>query len=132
MRLVHITTQRALPKIREEGLHPRTHFIDADSHEIAAYYAETVRDEGERPARIEVDLADVLALGPEHEILAPDHGGIEEPLTYTLKTTEERVWEAWAASDQTWKASVDLIGTCRVEVAIPAHLLTFPGPRPAP
>lgn len=132
MRLIHITTADAIEKIKEEGLKARTHFIEEDSPEIVAYYAETVRDEGKHPVRIEVDLADLLALGNESTVMAPDWGGIEEPLTYTLKRSEDEIYEEWKESDKSWRSSVDIIGTCRVEVPIPPGLLHFPGAKPRP
>lgn len=132
MRLIHITTADAIEQIRQEGLRPRTHFIEEDSPEIASYYAETVRDEGKRPVRIEVELADLLVLGDEGVVMAPDWGGIEEPLTHTLKRSEDDIWEEWEASDKSWRSCVELIGTCRVEVAIPAEVLRLPAAMPRP
>jgi hypothetical protein len=74
--------------------------------DIAAYYAETIRDEGKRPVFV---IAKICAF--DQAQLEPDMPGIEEPLTFTLKMSEEEVWDAWKATDGSWQASLNLIGS---------------------
>lgn len=78
----------------------------AANEKVHRYYMETVKDDGDTPVAITIDFS-VLS----QDSLLPDLNGIDEPLTYTLKTTEEKVWEEWANSNKDWLASMDIIGT---------------------
>ena len=66
-----------------------------------------------------VDISDV----PDARV-EPDHAGLEEPLTFTLGMSEEEVAELWEETDGSWAACLDLIGSVRVQDAIPAAALS--------
>ena len=119
---VQVTAKKNLVSICAEGLRAGVYLVHVDRPDIRDYYAETVSDEGELPVTIEVLPA---ALDAQH--LEPDLNGIEEPLTYTLRMSEEEVWEAWERTDKSWTSSVELIGTARYMAAVPAHQLLVNG-----
>ena len=109
--LFHATSRDRLEAILREGLNPVCYLARM---EVAKYYAETVEDEGEVPVLLAVS---VTAL--ELVRLEADLPGIQEPLTYTLKMTEEDVREAWDKSGQKWEDSLAIIKSVRCRGGIP-------------
>lgn len=86
---------------------------------LAEYYAEAVEDDGFQPVILKISLANL-----DQALLEPDHPGIEEPITTVLASTEDLVLQAWENSDQSWRASLDLIGSLRHRGPIAASLLS--------
>lgn len=105
--LYHGTSTKALESIRE-GMFLREQ-TDFGSAEVAEYYAEeTAEADGSKPV--------VLAIPIERfkmAALKPDLNSIDEPLTYTLGTTEEEVWDQWKNSDRSWLACYDIVESVR-------------------
>ena len=97
----HACSKDKAVKILESGFNPGSYF---GSYEIAEYYTEDIRDNGEDAIILEVSLADL-----DLSALRPDQNGIDEPLTYTLRKTEEDIWHEWEASDQSAEASIRII-----------------------
>jgi hypothetical protein len=105
MMLYHATSVDKLLNIVKTGQLNKGSYWAANQN-VHRYYMETVKDDGDAPVALTIDLS---SLSPS--FLIPDFNGIEEPLTYTLKTTEEQVWDEWANSTKDWQASLDIIGT---------------------
>lgn len=116
--LYHATSREKADLILSEGMRAGSYWAEDD---IAAYYAETVEDEGEEPVILTVQVEDLLALSPE--AMSPDLNGIDEPLTFTLRATEDEVRERWDASDRSWEASLEIIRSVRFHAPIPADLI---------
>lgn len=114
--LMHNTGMKKLPSIAVEGLRAGSYWANQDN--IRDYYAESVTDEGDQCVSVHVLLEDF-----DPDQLSPDYPGLEEPLTYSLNMSEEEVWHGWEGSDKTWEDSLDVIGSCRYEAAIPADRL---------
>ena len=57
--------------------------------------------------------------------IEPDFPGIQEPLTYILKSSEEQIWEMWEESNKTWKDSLKIVGSLRITKTIPFSVLTI-------
>lgn len=125
----HVTCRKHLDGIRQDGLKERSYW--ATDERVRDYYVETIQDEGEHPLVIGVPMEVLERYDPE-----PDHPGLEEPLTHTLKMGEDEIWEEWEQTDQSWQACVDLIGSFRLKSSIPAEIIgqhlpqrTAPKPR---
>lgn len=117
----HVTSTAKLASIRKEGLRQGSYWTI--SMPLAEYYAETVEDEGEDP----IILVMPLALLAEQDRTA-DHNGISEPIMSVVReisglSTEQQIWSAWEASNQSSQASVDLIGSFVFIKPIPADQL---------
>lgn len=124
MRAWHVTTERNLQAIMHDGLSGPSYW--STDEDLAAYYADTIREEGEEPRLIEIDLGQIEATW-----LEPDLPGIEEPISFILRTNDDSVHEAWRNSDQSWSASVDIIRSFRCRETLPPELLQevpLPGP----
>lgn len=119
----HATSAQNAEKILSEGMREGSYWGEED---IASYYAETVQDDGETPVIIIVELEDLISLGEEH--IAPDHAGIEEPLTFTLGMKEDEVMEAWEECEGTWRDSLEIIRSFRVMAPIPASMMRVEEP----
>ena len=117
--LLHVTARKHLASIRSEGLRPGAYFTNRGA--IAAYYAETVRDEREEPVVIEVNLRKLNA-----RRLAPDNPGLEEPITTVLGMDEDEVWAKWSEGPRTALSCLELIGSIRYRSRVPAKLLRLP------
>ena len=77
--LYHVTSKDQLPQILKNGLRAGSYWSNRE--DITDYYRETIEDEGKEPITISISLSN---LNPSH--IQPDYNGIEEPLTFTLKT----------------------------------------------
>lgn len=119
----HVTSRDLLESILREGLRPGAYLIGEDGEAIRDYYAETVADEGKEPV---VLIVDADALPVIH--FAPDQNGLDEPLTHTLGMSEDDVAEEFGATGGTWRACLDVIGTCRYMEAVPATAITLQEP----
>ncbi len=121
MRLYHATPIDNVDAIMTEGLRPGAYLTN--STDQADYYAETIVDEGKTPVILELELSDLLSsVGEDH--IVPDHPSISEPITSTLDLTEEEVHTAWAAAEGTWRESLEIVNSVRVEAVIPAGILS--------
>lgn len=121
MRLYHATPTDNIEAIMMEGLRSGAYLTN--SPDQADYYAETISDEGKVPVIVELELSELLlTVGEDH--IAPDHASIAEPITSTLELTEDEVHEAWEAAEGTWRESLEIVNSVRVEASIPASILS--------
>lgn len=116
MKLFHATAEENLASIRQSGLSPVSYWTACD--DIAAYYRETIADEGKTPVLLAIDLSLL-----DKSVLEPDHPGIDEPITTVLGLSEEEVRQSWADSTQDWRASLEVVRSMRYRACIPATLL---------
>lgn len=114
--LYHATEAEHLGDILQYGLKPGTYL---GAEEIADYYAEDIEDNGNDFAVLEINFEAIKELS-----LAPDMAGVEEPLTFTLKSSEEAIWEAWEATEGSWQDCFRLIGSLRCMDTIPPEAIT--------
>lgn len=114
--LAHTTSQEKIAKIMQEGLKGVSYWCEVGS--LSAYYAETVRDEGDDPAVLLLPVEILEAYQPE-----PDKPGLEEPLSFTLGMKDEEIWEAWQETNGSWQACLELIGSLRCRAPIPANVI---------
>lgn len=112
----HATPRANLARILKEGLSAGTYW--ATDGAVNAYYGEVIADEGDEAVTLRLPLDLLENFQPQ-----PDRPGLQEPLTSVLGLDEEEVWERWEASDQSWQACRDLIGSFRINQAIPAYVL---------
>lgn len=127
----HVTAADGLPGVAQEGLRARSYW--AFDEALTQYYAECIREEGQEPVILSLPLEVLVAFDP-----MPDRPGLQEPITTVVGMDEEEVWDAWEATDQTWQACLDLIGSLMCNAPIPATVLQQynpalqPAPRRAP
>jgi hypothetical protein len=115
-KLYSATSVENLRSIQAEGLRRGSYWTD--NTDVAAYYRETIEDEGKLAITLQIDFS-ALDLA----YIKPDVNGIVEPLTYTLGMTEEEVSDAWDNSDQSWVACMQIIGSLRYMNVIPVELM---------
>lgn len=120
--LFHATDEVSAQTILKEGFLPGAYFTDMA--EIAAYYAETVCDEGKEPVVLAVDLSDLLSRMDEKDVL-PDFVSIEEPITTVLGKSEDQVIDEWVSSEKTWRDSLKVCGGLRCMDAVPAEIVSL-------
>lgn len=106
--LYHVAPSHARDSIQKDGIRPVSYWSCRE--EIANYYAETIKDDGDTPVTYEVALSKL-----DPTLIEPDYEGIEEPLTHTLKMSEDEVWDEWSGSDQTWQDCLEIIGSIRYQ-----------------
>ncbi len=100
--LYHGTSDLHRQDILENGIQAPSYW---GTVEIAQYYAEeAVAEKGGNPLIVKVPLSEF-----DQSLLKPDQNSIEEPLTYTLRKTEDEVWEEWEESDGTWQDSLEIV-----------------------
>lgn len=129
MKLIHVTAAANIESILSNGLAGPSYW--AGDYDLAAYYAETVRDEGDVPVYLEVDVADL-----DEKLLEPDHPSVSEPIMshvrglhgWSRSEGEERVLEEWDRVAGTWRDSLDLVGSVRYRGVVPAEKLSFNPP----
>lgn len=120
MRLYHATSRDSVESIMAEGFQAGVYLTN--SWKQARYYCETISDEGKSPVVIELELEDLLSAVDEKHIV-PDGESISEPITSTLKISEDEVHEAWKASGRTWRDSLEIVASIRIEAPIRADIL---------
>ena len=113
--LYHASPSQNVEAIRTQGMPAGSYW---GTYDIASYYAEDISDNGDEPHMFRVPLE---AFAEAH--LVPDQNGIDEPLTYTLGMSEDEVQEEWQASGQTWRDSLQIIGSVRYSVPVPASAI---------
>lgn len=116
MKLYHATSISKLPSIKLMGLNSHSYF--SSSEDIAEYYLETVRDEGEEGILLIVDSDDL-----DHNFCSPDRPGLDEPITTVLEKSEEQVSQQWDSSAKTWLDCVQIIGSFRYDTKLSASLI---------
>lgn len=122
LKFFHVTARKHIASVTQHGLRKGVYLSHAEYPEVRDYYAETVSDEGDEPVVIEID-----ARGIDVNLLAPDMPGIEEPLSFTLGTTDDQVHAQWESSSKTWEDSVNIIGTARYMAPIAPRFLYVDG-----
>ena len=110
----HVTSERNLPSVKAQGVKPVSYWTN--DTDVLDYYISTIEDEGEEPVVLTARLGSFNAAA-----LEPDYPGIEEPLSFTLKRTEEDIWDAWQHGDKTWKDSLELVGSVRYKEVLPMN-----------
>ena len=85
--------------------------------EVAEYYAEVTVDEvGGDMIVISKPLSSF-----KEDLLEPDSNSIAEPLTYTLRKSEDQIASEWEESEGTWQDSLKIVESViyngRVEVS---------------
>lgn len=90
---------------------------------MASYYAETVAEEDQtHPVILEVPLSEF-----DPSALEPDGNSIAEPLTHTLRSTDDALYRRWQKSDGSWKASLRIYGSVvyrGATIRVAAHQVT--------
>ena len=110
--LYHGTSMAHWEDISRRGLCAPNWLYLTDSPAVAEYYAEEATEEdGEDYLFLRVEIPDHL-----RGALEPDYPGIEEPLTFALRTTESAVRAAWEGSSQTWEDSLRIIRSARLRL----------------
>ncbi len=100
--LYHGTSDVHKEAILQSGVQSPSHW---GTYQVAEYYADVATDiDGGNKMIIHKKLSDF-----DQSLLKPDQNSIEEPLTYTLRKTEDEVWEEWEESDGTWQASLSIV-----------------------
>jgi hypothetical protein len=112
----HATSKQKAAAILKEGLNPGSYLCIGD---IADYYLETIEDDGDTPVLLKIDASDLSRFN-----LVPDMPGLEEPISTVVGLSEEKIWESWGETDQSWQACFALIGSVKSEDPIPARLIT--------
>jgi len=100
----------------------KPHSYVTSSLALAEYYAETVEDEGAEA----VILAFAL---PVEAVLAPDYGGIFEPIMTVLRSEfgfacEDDLHDAWESTTGTGDDCFDLIGSAVLVNSVPGSAMT--------
>lgn len=127
MKLFHATSQRNYESIVSDGFLSPSSFW-AVNEEVHQYYLETISDEGENPVSISIDISEL-----DEAYLLPDMQGLEEPLSFTLKKSEEQIWDEWSKSEGSWRDSIEIIGSLMYSSAIPiekCEVILFSSPSP--
>lgn len=102
----------------------RTGAIEAGNYfaelDIAEYYLETVEDEGEDAVLLAIPVS---AFSVDRMQL--DSPGLAEPVCFSTRgMSEDTVHEAWAQTDGSVAACIDLIGSFQYDEAIPVTRIT--------
>jgi hypothetical protein len=122
MKLYHATHLSRLQAIVRQGMHSHSYW--ASDEAVSDYYVETIEDEGGVAVVLSIDLAALEALCSEKSLeLEPDYPGLMEPITTAVGKTEDEIFEGWDDCDGTWRECLELIGSLRSPVEIPASLL---------
>ncbi|MCR1345339.1 hypothetical protein NRY68_05895 [Acidithiobacillus ferrooxidans] len=116
--LLHATSVENMELIKSSGMLARSYWTN--DTDLAAYYAETVEDDGFESVIIAVRLKDL-----DEAFIQPDYPGLEEPITGVLGSTEERIWKKWEASERGWINSLSIVHSVRYIEPIQASLLLF-------
>lgn len=120
MILFHATASHNLQTIMKEGLRPNSYWSQDTG--IRDYYMETIEDDGEEPVVLTITLEKLMELTQGHHTgLEPDYPGLEEPITSVLGKSERTIQEEWRSCTQNWRNCLDLIGSVRCSVSIPAE-----------
>jgi hypothetical protein len=115
-----VTSEDRLDGIKREGLRAGSYW--SSNSDLADYYEETVSDEGREPVCLVIDLSEL-----NEAAIVPDYPGLEEPITTVIGLAEKEVQRLWQASGQGWRDCLELIGSIRYELPIPANLLRVVG-----
>lgn len=115
-RLYHATSRERADAFLKDGIPAHVSYWGVE--EIAAYYAETVADEGATPVILSVALEDL-----DETLLLPDMPGVEEPIATVIGCRERDVHAAWSACTGTWRDSLDIIGSVSFTGAVPTAAL---------
>jgi hypothetical protein len=120
MRLFHATAIENMDSIMSRGIDECCYLTS--SPEQAAYYCETIEEEGKASTIVELDLADLLA-NVDVALIYPDGESLAEPITSTLNMSDHEVQDAWRRSSKTWQDSLDIVRSIKCDAAVPAHIL---------
>jgi hypothetical protein len=120
---VHVTARRHLASIVANGLRPGSYFSHADQVAVRENLVANLVEAGDEPVFLSVDPS---ALDVRE--LAADVEAIEHPFPSVLaQMSQEELRDRWDGCGQTWRDSVELVGTCRHMAAIPARFLSVDG-----
>jgi hypothetical protein len=98
------TSSRQLPAILATGIASPSWW---GTQVVASYCAETVAEEDEsEPVVVEASINQF-----DMSALEADGNSIAEPLTHTLRSTEDALYRRWQKSDGSWKSSLRIYGS---------------------
>ena len=122
MKLYHVTSAQNLMNIKSCGLNAGSYLTD--SLDIVDYYMETIVDEGDSAAVVEISCEDLLeAVGSGS--LIKDDASIAEPISSCIDVKEEDVIRLWQECEGTWKDSLRIVRSIRCTSRIPSSCLIF-------
>lgn len=104
--LYHGTSSNALGRIAKTGVVISPSWWGTWA--VAAYYAEVSAEEDDSDDEI---IIRVPLSQFQTALIEPDENSIEEPLTYTLNSNEELLFNRWEASEKTWKDCLSIYGS---------------------
>lgn len=116
MKLYHATALENISTIRSLGLNAQSYF--SSNKDLATYYLETIKDEGQEPVLLVIDSEDL-----DPRFFTPDRPGIDEPISIVLGIKEEEVQKEWNASSKTWMDSIRIVGSLRYDTRVAASLI---------
>lgn len=120
--LYHATTADSADAILRDGLRAGAYLTDRE--DVAAYYADGIREEGAVAVILEVDL-DVLLAAVSPGSLIPDRPSIDEPLTFTLGKSDAEILCSWERSNGTWQECLEIVGSIEVTAPIPPSIIAL-------
>lgn len=103
--LYHATAVHNVQACLQHGVRPTSYWGVAD---VAAYYAETIEDDGDEPVMLVAHIDDF-----DEGLLEPDYPGIDEPVTYSLGKSSREVQDEWEEAEGTWRDSLRIVGSVR-------------------
>ena len=111
----HATSLEKWEAIQASGeIQAGSYFAELD---IAEYYLETIEDEGEDAVLLAIPVSAF-----ESDSQSLDSPGLAEPVCFSTRgMSEDDVHEAWAETDGSVEACIDLIGSFRYDKAIPLN-----------
>lgn len=118
-KLYHATDIYNMDSIAKQGLLSKSYWTS--SEELSDYYKETIIDEEKKPVILMIELDDL-----DTAFIKPDYPSIEEPITTVLGMDEDEVMESWELSTETWRDSLEIVGSiCYHEKIDPAKILVM-------
>ena len=119
--LYHATSADNARPIQLNGLKAGAFLTDRE--DVADYYAEGIAEDGGTPVILTIEL-DMLLDAVGETNLHPDNPSIAEPLSCTLGRSEAEIQDDWANAEGTWQECLELVGSIRVAVPIPASIIS--------
>jgi hypothetical protein len=112
--LYHATDRQNVESCLADGVRPTSYW---GIGVLAEYYVGCCDDEDDEGVVLTASLSDF-----DESLLEPDYPGLEEPITYTLRKSEDEIWTEWEASAKTWRDSLRIIGSVRYRGTIKPRL----------
>jgi hypothetical protein len=103
--LYHATARSNARSCVEDGVRPVSYW---GIGVLSEYYVGTVEDDGDEGVVLVAHIDEF-----DENLLEPDYPGIDEPICYALRKSEDQIHSEWAASGKTWRDSLRIIGSVR-------------------